>query len=44
MGQYAKDYVEKQRLKDIDAISGATIAYDQFNEAVEYALENARDR
>ena len=42
MGQYAKDYVEKQRLKDIDAISGATIAWDQFNEAVGYALENAR--
>jgi major membrane immunogen (membrane-anchored lipoprotein) len=44
MEQYAKDYVEKQRLKDIDAISGATISYDQFNEAVEYALENARER
>ena len=42
MGQYAKDFVEKQRLKDVDAISGATIAWDQFNEAVGYALENAR--
>ncbi|MDR1249361.1 MAG: FMN-binding protein [Treponema sp.] len=42
MEQYAREYVEKQRLQDIDAISGATIAYDQFNEAVEYALEKAR--
>jgi major membrane immunogen (membrane-anchored lipoprotein) len=42
MGQYAKDFVEKQRLKDVDATSGATIAWDQFNEAVGYALENAR--
>jgi major membrane immunogen (membrane-anchored lipoprotein) len=42
MEQYAREYVEKQRLKDIDAVSGATIAYDQFNEAVGYALEQAR--
>ena len=44
MGQYAREYVEKQRLKDIDAVSGATIAYEQFNEAVEYALEQARQQ
>jgi major membrane immunogen (membrane-anchored lipoprotein) len=43
MGQYARAYVEKQRLKDVDAISGATIAYNQFNEAVEQALEKARE-
>jgi major membrane immunogen (membrane-anchored lipoprotein) len=43
MEQYARDYVAKQRLKDIEAISGATISYDQFNEAVDDALENARD-
>jgi major membrane immunogen (membrane-anchored lipoprotein) len=42
MEQYAREYVEKQRLRDIDAVSGATIAYGQFNEAVEYALEKAR--
>jgi major membrane immunogen (membrane-anchored lipoprotein) len=42
MGQYAREYVEKQRLRDIDGISGATISYDQFNEAVEHALEKAR--
>jgi major membrane immunogen (membrane-anchored lipoprotein) len=42
MEQYAREYVEKQRLRDIDAVSGATIAYGQFNEAVEYALEQAR--
>jgi major membrane immunogen (membrane-anchored lipoprotein) len=44
MEQYAKDYVEKQRLRGLDAISGATISWEQFNEAVEDALENARDR
>jgi major membrane immunogen (membrane-anchored lipoprotein) len=42
MEQYAREYVEKQRLRDIDAVSGATIAYNQFNEAVDYALEDAR--
>jgi major membrane immunogen (membrane-anchored lipoprotein) len=42
MEQYAREYVEKQRLRDIDAVSGATIAYGQFNEAVDYALEKAR--
>jgi major membrane immunogen (membrane-anchored lipoprotein) len=43
MRQYAGEYVEKQRLRDVDAVSGATLSYDQFNEAVEYALENARE-
>jgi major membrane immunogen (membrane-anchored lipoprotein) len=42
MEQYARAYVEKQRLRDVEAVSGATIAYDQFNEAVESALEKAR--
>jgi major membrane immunogen (membrane-anchored lipoprotein) len=41
MEQYARDLTEKQRLKDIDAVSGATIAYNQFTEAVENALETA---
>jgi major membrane immunogen (membrane-anchored lipoprotein) len=42
MGKYAKDYVEKQNLKDIDAVSGATNSYNQFIEAVEDALEEAK--
>jgi major membrane immunogen (membrane-anchored lipoprotein) len=42
MERYALSYVETQRLRDIEAISGATIAYDQFNEAVGHALEQAR--
>jgi major membrane immunogen (membrane-anchored lipoprotein) len=41
MAQYARDLTEKQRLRDIDAVSGATIAYNQFIEAVENALETA---
>ena len=41
MDRYAGDLTEKQRLKDIDIVSGATIAYNQFVEAVENALETA---
>ena len=41
MDRYARDLTEKQRLKAIDAVSGATIAYNQFAEAVENALETA---
>jgi major membrane immunogen (membrane-anchored lipoprotein) len=41
MEQYAGEYVEKQSLKELDAVSGATIAYNQFIEAVENALEGA---
>jgi major membrane immunogen (membrane-anchored lipoprotein) len=42
MDRYARDLTEKQNLKDIDAVSGATIAYDQFIEAVENALGAAK--
>jgi major membrane immunogen (membrane-anchored lipoprotein) len=42
MERYAAQYVEVQDLKKVDAISGATIAYEQFIEAVEEALEKAR--
>jgi major membrane immunogen (membrane-anchored lipoprotein) len=38
MDQYAHDLVEKQALNKIDAVSGATIAYNQFTEAVVDAL------
>ncbi|MDR0876903.1 MAG: FMN-binding protein [Treponema sp.] len=39
METYAAQYVENQSLKSLDAISGATIAYNQFIEAVEEALK-----
>ncbi|MDR2343893.1 MAG: FMN-binding protein [Spirochaetaceae bacterium] len=41
MEQYARSYRESGDLKKVDAISGATIAFDQFTEAVELALEKA---
>jgi major membrane immunogen (membrane-anchored lipoprotein) len=39
METYAARYVEKQDLKYVDAVSGATNSYDQFIEAVEEALK-----
>jgi major membrane immunogen (membrane-anchored lipoprotein) len=42
MEQYALDFVEKQDLNKIDAVSGATIAHDQFIEAADKALETAK--
>jgi major membrane immunogen (membrane-anchored lipoprotein) len=42
MKQYAEKLVEVQKLEDVDAVSGATIAYDQFSEAVENALNQAK--
>jgi major membrane immunogen (membrane-anchored lipoprotein) len=42
MKTYAGSLVEKQRLKNIDAVSGATISFDQFNEAVALALGKAK--
>jgi major membrane immunogen (membrane-anchored lipoprotein) len=41
MESYAQEYVKRQDLKALDAVSGATIAYNQFLEAVEIALEKA---
>jgi major membrane immunogen (membrane-anchored lipoprotein) len=41
MEQYARDLSRTGNLKDVQAVSGATIAYDQFREAVEIALETA---
>ncbi|MDR2660327.1 MAG: FMN-binding protein [Spirochaetaceae bacterium] len=40
--QYARTFEETGDLKSVDAVSGATIAYNQFTEAVEAALEKAR--
>jgi major membrane immunogen (membrane-anchored lipoprotein) len=42
MEKYAEAYRETGDLKKVDAVSGATIAYNQFVEAVEAALEKAR--
>jgi major membrane immunogen (membrane-anchored lipoprotein) len=41
MGKYAADYVKAGNLKAVEAVSGATIACDQFIEAVENALAAA---
>jgi major membrane immunogen (membrane-anchored lipoprotein) len=41
MEQYARDLSGTGNLEDVQAVSGATIAYDQFREAVESALETA---
>lgn len=40
MSQYAAAYRETGDLGKVDGISGATIAFNQFTEAVEAALEN----
>jgi major membrane immunogen (membrane-anchored lipoprotein) len=42
MKKYAADYARTGSLKGVEAVSGATIAYDQFLEAVEDALEKAK--
>jgi major membrane immunogen (membrane-anchored lipoprotein) len=42
MKKYAAEYRASGSLKDVEAVSGATIAYNQFLEAVEQALETAR--
>ncbi|MDR1575585.1 MAG: FMN-binding protein [Treponema sp.] len=41
MRQYADAYARTGDLKAVEAVSGATIAYEQFIEAVEDALEKA---
>lgn len=42
MGKYAKQFEQAKKIKGVDAIAGATIAYDQFVEAVNAALKDAR--
>jgi major membrane immunogen (membrane-anchored lipoprotein) len=42
MKKYPAEYLKTGSLKDVEAVSGATIAYNQFFEAVENALETAR--
>jgi major membrane immunogen (membrane-anchored lipoprotein) len=41
MKKYAADLGRAGNLDGVEAVSGATIAYNQFNEAVEEALEQA---
>ena len=40
--EYAKQLVETQSLDKVDAISGATISYNQFVESASKALDEAR--
>jgi major membrane immunogen (membrane-anchored lipoprotein) len=42
MKKYEREYNQSKNLEAVQAVSGATIAYDQFREAVEEALEKAR--
>ena len=42
MKKYAAEYLAAGDLKAVEAVSGATISYDQFLEAVENALETAK--
>ncbi|MDR0670222.1 MAG: FMN-binding protein [Treponema sp.] len=42
MKKYAADYQRTGNLNGVEAVSGATIAHNQFLEAVENALEQAR--
>jgi major membrane immunogen (membrane-anchored lipoprotein) len=42
MDVYARRYVEVQDLKGVDAVSGATNSYNQFMEAAENALDQAK--
>ena len=42
IGSYASQLESKKDLAKIDAIAGATVSYDQFNEAVAKAVEAAK--
>ena len=41
-GKYAQALTQTGKLKDVDVISGATISYNEFKEAVKEALDKAR--
>ena len=43
MERYAKQFAETGKLDQVEAVSGATISYDQFMEAVEMALKKAQN-
>ena len=42
IGSYASQLEEKKDLAQVDAITGATVSYDQFKEAVTKAVEEAK--
>jgi major membrane immunogen (membrane-anchored lipoprotein) len=42
MKKYEAEFLRAGNLKDVEAVSGATIAYNQFTEAAEIALDAAR--
>ena len=39
---YAEQLAAKGKLEEVDAVTGATISYNEFNEAVELALKQAQ--
>ena len=39
---YAQQLVARQKVKDVDAVSGATVNYNEFKEAVAEALKQAQ--
>lgn len=41
--EYVQQYMETKDLDQIDAVSGATISYNQFKEAVSIALQKAAE-
>lgn len=41
--EYARQLVEKGSLSEVDAVSGATISYEEFQEAVTLALKQAKE-
>ncbi|MDR2479710.1 MAG: FMN-binding protein [Treponema sp.] len=43
MEQYAKELAETGNPGKVEAVSGATVSYNQFLEAAERALEKARN-
>ncbi|MDR0551147.1 MAG: FMN-binding protein [Spirochaetaceae bacterium] len=44
MERYAQQYAQTGKLSAVDAVSGATIAYNQFIEAAEQALKAAKNK
>ncbi len=42
MKSYEQQINEKKQLELVDVVSGATVSFDQFNEAMNLALEEAR--
>ena len=42
IASYAEQLTSKKDLAKVDAIAGATVSYDQFNEAVTKAVEEAK--